>query len=193
MPDFMGEWLQNKSVEIHALARQKGWWDRERENAELIELVHSEISEATEEVRNNRKQIYQNQGSGLLVVTPDEKHWNPAIKPEGVLIEYADAGIRILDILAHREVEINRHWECALSSVVIENYPNELCFHMVLRKHISAGLLVKGIYATPLVETLALFVKYFRLRRFEVDFQTVIETKMAFNRTRPNRHGGKKF
>jgi hypothetical protein len=198
MPDFMGMWLQEKAVEVHRVAQEKGWWERPRENAELIELVHSEITEATEEVRNGRPLIYQffpnsirgeNQGTR----TPGGKDWNPLLKPEGVLIEYADVGIRILDILEQRQVKFAPEWDRALAASVVESYPNELCFHMVLRKRVSQGLLVSGLYPPPLVETLALLVKYFRLKRFGVDFRDVIETKMTFNRTRPERHGNKRF
>jgi hypothetical protein len=47
-----------------------------------IALVHSELSEAVEEIRNGNPEIY----------------WSPEGKPEGVGIELADAVIRILDL-----------------------------------------------------------------------------------------------
>ncbi|MEA1904335.1 MAG: hypothetical protein U9M97_00415 [Candidatus Hadarchaeota archaeon] len=37
--------------EAHGIARQKGWWDDERNDGELIALMHSELSEALEVLR----------------------------------------------------------------------------------------------------------------------------------------------
>ena len=38
--------------EVHATAREKGWWDTQRNNGELIALMHSELSEALEALRH---------------------------------------------------------------------------------------------------------------------------------------------
>ena len=44
----------NKLIEIcHGIAKDKGWWDAERNDAELIALMHSELSEALEAMRNH--------------------------------------------------------------------------------------------------------------------------------------------
>jgi len=36
------------------IAQEKGWWDIERSDGELIALMHSELSEALEAMRNSR-------------------------------------------------------------------------------------------------------------------------------------------
>jgi NTP pyrophosphatase (non-canonical NTP hydrolase) len=36
----------------HNLAKDKGWWETKRNDGELIALMHSELSEALEELRN---------------------------------------------------------------------------------------------------------------------------------------------
>ena len=38
--------------ECHGVARDKGWWIDERNHGELIALMHSELSEALEAMRN---------------------------------------------------------------------------------------------------------------------------------------------
>ena len=39
--------------ECHRIARDRGWWVRERNEGELIALMHSELSEALEAMRNH--------------------------------------------------------------------------------------------------------------------------------------------
>ena len=38
-------------TECHRIAKEKGWWDEERNEGELIALMHSELSEALEAMR----------------------------------------------------------------------------------------------------------------------------------------------
>ncbi len=43
-----------KWIELcHKTAKKKGWWDFERSDGELIALMHSELSEALEAMRND--------------------------------------------------------------------------------------------------------------------------------------------
>lgn len=101
-------------------AMEKGWHDEPVTTGEKILLMHSELSEATEKLRNHRRpdEIYYSSNLG-----------NDHNKPEGIPIELADCVIRIFDFC--------------------------------------------GFYG--------------------IDLESAIVAKMAYNKTRSRRHGGKKL
>ena len=105
------ETFNETAAAVHALAIAKGWWEAERNEGELIALMHSELSEALEGLRHGN---------------PPSDHI-PAFS--AVEEEFADVIIRIMD---HADAKGYRVGEA-------------------------------------------------------------VEAKLAFNRTRPHKHGGKAF
>ena len=108
--DFFLVGFSAVQLDIHQTAKEKGWWDKERNDGEMIALMHSELSEALEFVRNGGN---------------DDKLTNR----NGVEVELADTIIRIKDYAHARNLDV-------------------------------AGAIIE---------------------------------KMAFNKTRSHKHGGKKF
>jgi NTP pyrophosphatase (non-canonical NTP hydrolase) len=79
----------------HATATEKGWWEgRTPEDVQTVlaclALVHSEISEAVEAVRDE----------GV-------NDWMDGFKPCGLAVELADAVIRIADLCGAIGIDLN--------------------------------------------------------------------------------------
>lgn len=92
MTKSISEWQK----EVHETARSKGWhpvwpFEDDRINAQLVSswiaLVHSELSEALEELRTAKDPVDLDGR-----IDPDTG------KPEGFVTELADAMIRIMDM-----------------------------------------------------------------------------------------------
>lgn len=85
--DFVAAW-NKQAIEIHRTAKEKGWWDEDRNDGEILALIHSEVSEALEALR---------QGN------PSDKKL-PQFK--NVEVELADVVIRIMDYAMARHYRV---------------------------------------------------------------------------------------
>lgn len=90
MPKTIRLWQRD----IHNLAKEKGWWETERNIPEVLCLIHSEISEALEEYRTEKN------------ITATDYILQDNGKPVGFAVELADAIIRILDLAESLNIDI---------------------------------------------------------------------------------------
>jgi len=85
--------INELSRESHKTAIEKGWYETDRTFGDYTALFHSEISEAFEEHRNNKKytEIYFDND-----------------KPCGIPIELADLMIRIGDFAEYAGIDLEK-------------------------------------------------------------------------------------
>ncbi len=95
--------------EAHEAAVKRGFWDDPPEFGTSIAMIHSELSEALEEVRAGNKirpgketpPVYYS-GGGYVATAPTAC----CKKPEGYAIELADAVIWIADLCGHLGIDL---------------------------------------------------------------------------------------
>lgn len=178
--------MNELSKRAHSLALEKGWYDAERPEgfnatgftlayvqqlerrrvAELLMLVCTEITEAWED--------YQHVDINL--------RYNGRGKPCGMASELADVIIRIADMAGYLNIE--------LTDKVAVDYP-------------SVGFAILDMYAgashacecaranTPIAASLGVMVRICEwiAKEVGINLEEAVEAKMAFNATRPRRHG----
>lgn len=103
----------------HDNAVKHGFWDPAPEFGTAIALIHSELSEALEEARAGRPNVWFRclEGDPSLLCDPTDEtecfqfgHEDQCQyrgkKPEGVAVELADAVIRIADLCGHLGIDL---------------------------------------------------------------------------------------
>lgn len=104
----------------HDNAVKHGFWDPPLDFGTAIALIHSELSEALEEVRAGRKAVWFacNEAEQKDVPCQPESEWDclrygkeaecdlRGQKPEGYAVELADAVIRIADLCGHLGIDL---------------------------------------------------------------------------------------
>lgn len=110
-PDFYFTDINNYIQEVHQNAKNHGWWDDKRAMAELLCLIHSEVSEALEEDRNHHgptETYYSGKKiiDGKTIIEYDHYPHDEITKPEGIPSELADIVIRVMDICGHYGIDL---------------------------------------------------------------------------------------
>ena len=187
------EWAK----EIHENAVKHGWWETKRSTGEVIALIHSELSEALEEARDNRPMMYVLGSNGEEICTPC--YFNGR-KPEGIAVELADAVIRVLDMAAQVGMPLQED-DAARDELDMmrdeakkgfEDFGTVIAFLHTITSDLY-GAIVKHEFANSISAALAI-VAYVEgyLTCNGLDLWQVIELKHNYNKGRPYKHG-KKF
>lgn len=195
-------------VESHGLAKEKGWHDKPRSDAEIVMLMVSEIAEASEEVRAKKPLIYQVHRVGptdpeTYNVELGNSDWDKTKKPEGEIVELADCAIRIADYFGKMGWDLKLQVERAMSISEGSPWVSEFKTLTPLEQHLQ---IVKSLGDfTDDHRPIYLGMAYYQLmlatdaRETQMRFSGVgvgllekaIWLKHEYNKSRPYRHGGK--
>lgn len=114
--------LNELAREVHQRAKDKGFYDNPREIGTLLMLVVSELSEALEADRKNRyaklgsfenNEKHRNPDSPLPVERSFMANFELRIK-DSFEDEIADTMIRLFDLCAYMNIDIEKHIELKL-------------------------------------------------------------------------------
>jgi hypothetical protein len=154
----------------HGMAVEKGWWDdgiAARPLEDIVNNFHAEVSEAWEEYRAGRMATWYADPQAVLS--------GKLPKPEGFFVELADLLIRIADAAGAHRIDCRPLFYDPIS------IPASLIIYQ-LHQHVSNdkyGKAVAVCFDFPI--------------GFEShDLWATIREKLAYNATRPYRHGGKR-
>lgn len=187
--------LNVMTAEVHAVNAEKGWYPNENTWGDYVALLHSEIAEMLEAFRNHRLEdatvpvCGKSAHTGLLCPEhgPD--------KPEGVGSEAADVLIRLLDMAyaagAYPWAESDTLAYMRVTPEGAESFGD----HMDYLHWRAAKLSPQEGTRSPQVRD-ALLRHFLRglvgvCAVYGVDLDAEYERKIAYNRTRAFRHGGR--
>lgn len=177
----------NKIAEaVHKNAVEHGWWEGERPIACVMALIHSELSEALEEERDERPFVYVNDEYNGRET--DMEHFNGR-KPEGTGIELADTVIRILDLAGRYRVDMDKIMGCKFLDLVPDIYSLIADCHFYVSDAYAKnceGDVVEKIFSS-LGEVVKMIEEYVAEAGYSLE--QLINIKHEYNKTRPYKHG----
>ena len=155
---------------VHATAQEKGWWDSARSDGEVFALIHSEVSECLEFLRNGN---------------PPDDHC-----PElpGAIVELADTIIRCMDYAEYRAWDLGKAVYDVSTGIDFRNLDDGECI-AALHSDVSVAYDAQDVF---LMAELCVDVMGFAQSRMW-DIWCAIIVKSEYNKTRARKHGGKKF
>ena len=107
--------ITDLSFEIHKNNVAKGFYDKKTSTAERLALVHSEVSEALEADRKDRRSSIAGIDASFLNLSDDDfKAYFETYIKDTFEDELADAMIRLMDMSAYEFVDIGLHIEAKL-------------------------------------------------------------------------------
>lgn len=208
--------LKKLCADSHRISKEKGWLDGPpRPFAAIADLIHSELSEALEDYRNNKglRELYFERSTDNKVFSEEEVAlWSAAdrrlVKPCGIPIELADVVIRIAqhcgtegwDLAGAVEYKnsLTRRlgWGDFESALAWAHTFVSRAFLASEKQHLFAiaGLAASNTANEVLTELANVYLVVADLCHISgIYLEKAVELKQAYNETRSHRHGGKKI
>ena len=192
--------------DVHENAVAHGWWEEERPIEEIFALIHSELSEALEEARAGRPNVWYECEYGTNTSCCSNLHGICAYrdtasdvcrhrkeKPEGVCVELIDAAIRMMDFLGKLgytvdEVIFEGELNYLKGSRNMKSVASEICgLHVGLSYALLNFKNNKDSFKRPVAEFFSLL--FFVIISLGEDPETILIEKHEYNKTRPYKHG----
>jgi len=190
--------IEQIKKEIHENAIAHGWWETPRSFGEICALIHSELSEALEEYRDGKPDVYVFGEHGITPITPEE--WDGE-KPEGIAVELADAVIRILDYMGEAGLEYCPEaddlytYEGKTPKEEQADFGDFIarCHSDISDAYLRATDRDMNIYRAAALSVCIRRIEAYCERKRGYDLSRIIAIKHEYNKTRPYRHGGKRI
>jgi len=196
--------------ESHAISKEKGWLDVPRSFDGDIALMHEELSEALSDYRSHKglnESYYELTVVGLdgkkttAVFSAKEKKeredsvdlaGNPLVfKPCGIPTELADLVIRIAQYCGSNSIDLAGSIE---EFGKHEKWTGEWLSNFetfIRRAHFVLANVSEEGRAHGFTQVVTFVTAFCALNNIDLD--SAIKEKAAYNRTRPHRHGGRKI
>lgn len=193
--------LNEFAKEVHAVAVEHGWWEGEENNDidTKIALIHGEWSEALEEYRAGRPMVWHaclecgdvcdGDACGEWVDGGCELD-EMAKKPEGIAVELVDGVIRILDLMAAKEMEFDQSGYISGGERTLPQLVTILHYGTAMAGGELA--LCDRDYEAESWLSGCIEAVHEWLEERDVDMDEVLRLKHEYNKTRSYRHGGKR-
>lgn len=176
--------------EIHEDQKKAGWYDEKRSDDVLILLIKSELFEAFEAYRANAKIKALTIGylDNLLKISKESKNlfierFKANVK-DSFADELADITIRLLDFAGYKNLTLE--WSEAVA-VEID--------YVLLNALIDLDCSLTNIYYSEEIYAAYIFHLILKVKAIadsqQIDLERHIKLKLAYNKTRSKRHGGK--
>lgn len=190
---------------VHENAVRHGFWDAPVSDELAIALIHSEWSEALEELRAGRPMVY-----GLILDDSDESHQLTedaaeirvrGLKPEGVAVELIDGCIRILDLFGAKGWMVRNNADDAPSTLESLYEDEDIraetsidAAHLIARLHMATSEALKELQTGDELEAMyclmvAICDAMSWIDARGMDPMALLALKHDYNVTRPIRHG----
>ncbi len=182
--------------DVHAVSVEHGWWEGEENNDidTKIALIHAEWSEALEEYRAGRPMMWYRCTYDDSICSEDAvcdhlvgndcdcgKRYD---KPEGIAVELVDGCIRILDLMAAKDMDFAQAGYICSGKRTLPQ--------LVAVLHYATAM--SGPEDDDAASWLNSCIEAVRewLEERGVDMDEVLRIKHEYNKTRSYRHGGKR-
>lgn len=167
--------LLSMAADIYEGNRAKGFWDMP-DLYQKMSLISSEVSEALEAARGGLPMMFVTKEDGIQAIVGDSVEsciiGGVFHKPDGFAYELADVAIRCLDFLGSPYANDDNAATTVLNTTICPFYQ------------------LKSAALSSAMDCLSLTIQFAESEG--LDIVALVKTKLAYNATRPTKHG-KKF